>query len=141
MKTYDNPLTISYNLGEHDFAAGNMALAIQRPKGVKSCRVEEMHVAVTEVFNGSVSKAFLRIGTASDADKFAELDMDLAANTDGWGTNDDTDAIKTAGQFIDLDRAGDAGVSLDQLEVTTLQNVDGGTETGIGHVTVVLSWF
>ncbi len=141
MKTYDNPLTISYNLGEHDFAAGNMALAIQRPKGVSSCRVEEMHVAVTEVFNGSTSGAMLRIGTASDADKFAEMDMGLAANTDGYGTNDDTDAIKDAGLFIDLDRDGDAGASLDQLEITSLQNVDSGTETGIGWVTVVLSWF
>ncbi len=141
MKTYDNPLTISYDLGEHDFPDANMALAIQRPKGVSSCRIEEMHVAVTETFNGSVSKAFLRIGTASDPDKFAELDMDLAVITDGWGTNDDTDAIKDAGVFIDLDRDGDAGASLDQLEITSVANVDSGTETGIGHVTVVLSWF
>ncbi len=140
MKTYDNPLTISYNLGEHDFAQGNMAVAIQRPEGVKSCRVEEMHVAVTEVFNAVSDPAYLRIGTAADPDKFAEMNMGTAANTDGYGTNDDTDAIKTAGLFIDLDRAGDSGVSLDQLEITTLQNV-GGTPSGIGHVTIVLSWF
>ena len=140
MKSYDDPLTISYSFGLHDFAAGNLAVAIQRPKGVSSCRVDELHVAVTEVFNGVTTNAFLRIGTASDADKFAELDMGAAAATDGWGTNDDPDAVKAAGLFIDLDRDGDSSAALDQLEVTSLQNT-GGTPTGIGWVTIVLSWY
>ena len=143
MKSYDaqGPLTISYYLGLVDFPAVDLATAIQRPLGVSHCRVEELHVSVTEVFNGSVSGALLQVGTAADPDKFAELDMGLAAVTDGYGTNDDPDAIKTAGKFIDLDRDGDAGAALDQLELASVANVDAGTETGIGNCTVVLSWY
>lgn len=140
MDTYDKPLTISYSLGLVDFAAAATANAIQRPAGKSSARIEEIHVSVTEVFNAVTTPAYLRIGTASDADKFAELNMGTAAATDGYGSNDDPDAILAAGKFIDLDRAGDAGVSLDQLEVVTVQNT-GGTPTGIGYVTVVVSWF
>ncbi len=117
-----------------------MALAIQRPPNVSSCRVEEIHVQVTETFTADTLPAHILIGTASDADKFADLSMGLAAATDGYGTNDDTDAIKTAGQFIDLDRDGDAGAALDQLEVTTVANT-GGTPAGMGTIVVVLSWF
>lgn len=142
MKSYDQsgPLTISYSFGLHDFAAGNLANAIQRPKGISHARIDELHVGVTEVFNAVTTPAFLRVGTATDADKFAELNMGTAAATDGYGTNDDPDAIKTAGEFIDLDRDGDSGALLDQLEVTTLQNT-GGTPTGIGWVTIVVSWY
>lgn len=140
MYSYDQPLTIAYSLGLQDIAAAGAAFAIQKPKGMDHCRVEEIHVSVTEVFNAVTTAAFIRIGTASDADKFAELNMGTAAATDGYGTNDDTDAIKAAGLFIDLDRDGDSGAALDQLEVVTVANT-GGTPTGIGYVTVVLSWF
>jgi hypothetical protein len=145
MKSYDaqGPLTISYAVGDGivDIADGVvLALAIQRPANVSSCRVEEVHVQVTETFNAVTTSAFVRIGTAADADKFAELDLGVAAATNGYGTNDDADAIKAAGKFIDLDRDGDAGAALTQLEVTTLANT-GGTPAGQGTITVVLSWF
>ena len=140
MAGYDNPLTISYSLGLLDFAAGATANAIQRPAGKEHARIEELHVSVTEVFNGVTTNAFLQVGTASDANKFADMDMGAAAATDGYGTNDDPDAILAAGAFIDLDRDGDSGASLDQLEITTVPNT-GGTPTGIGEVTVVISWF
>jgi hypothetical protein len=143
MKTYDaqGPLTIAYYMGLVDFPTPNLASAVQRPAGVSHCRVEEIHVAVTETFNGTSNPGHVLIGTAADPDKFADLDMGVAAITDGYGTNDFPAAIKEAGEFIDLDRDGDAGVSLDQLEVVTTPMVDAGTETGIGHVTVVLSWY
>ena len=140
MKTYDKPLTISYSFGEQDIAAAGAAFAIQRPAGVSSARVDEIHVSVTETFNAVTTQAYIRIGTASDADKFAELNMGTAAATDGYGTNDDADAIKEAGKYIDLDRDGDSGAALDQLEVVTVANT-GGTPAGIGFVTVTISWF
>lgn len=143
-KHYDGGLTISYNMGIHDFGAGGDALAIQRPYGSDGgytfARIEEIHVAVTETFTADTTAGFVRIGTASDADKFAELGMGLAADTDGWGTNDDTDAIKAAGQSIDLDRDGDSGASLDQLEVAFVAPT-GGTPAGQGYVTIVITWW
>jgi hypothetical protein len=145
MKSYDTqgPLTISYAVGDGlvDIADGSvLALAIQRPLGVSSCRVDEIHVQVTETFTAVTLAAHILIGTASDADKFADLSMGVAAATDGYGTNDYAAAIKTAGKFIDLNRDGDSSASLDQLEVTTVANT-GGTPAGIGTITVTLSWF
>ena len=140
MKSYDNPLTISYSLGSHDFGAGAGAYAIQRPKGKGSARIEEIHLAVSETFTDDSTTGFVRIGTAADADKFAELSTATAAATDGFGTNDDQDAIKTAGLFIDLDRDGDSGAALDQLEVALVAPT-GGVPAGIALVTIVVSWF
>jgi len=137
---YDNPLTISYNFGVEDFADAAQALAIQRPNGKKFARIEDLHVAVTETFNAVTTSAFLRIGTASDADKFAELDMTTAADTDGYGTVDDTDAIKAAGKEIDMDNDGDSAAAIDQLEVATIANT-GGTPAGQGYITIVVSWW
>lgn len=138
--SYDNPLRVSYNMGIHDFGAGGDALALQRPVGRNFARVEEIHVAVTETFTADTTPGYVRIGTASDADKFAELAMGTAADTDGYGTNDDTDAIKAAGKEIDLDNDGDAGASLDQLEVAFVAPT-GGTPAGQGYVTIVMSWW
>jgi hypothetical protein len=141
MSGYDNPLTISYNFGSHDFGAGAGAHAVQRPYGTTMCRIEEIHVGpITETFTADTTAAFVRVGTASDPDKFAELAMATAAATDGYGTNDDNDAIKAAGKFIDLNRDGDSGASLDQLEVTFVAPT-GGTPAGIGVPTVVLAWY
>lgn len=143
MKTYDDALTISYPVGDGivDIADGSvLALAIQRPANVSSCRVVEIHVQVTETFTDDTLEAHILIGTAADPDKFADLNMGTAAATDGWGTNDDPDAVKDAGKFIDLDRDGDAGAALDQLEVTTVANT-GGTPAGMGTIVIVLKWF
>lgn len=137
---YDNALPISYNLGLIDFGAGTVALAIQPPVGKTFGRIEDIHVAVTETFTTDTTPGYVRIGTASDADKFAELNMGTAAATDGFSTRDDSDAIKAAGLRIDLGRDGDSGAALDQLEVAAVAPT-GGTPAGIGYVTVVISWF
>ena len=141
MKTYDNPLTIAYNVGGlHDFGAGALAFAVQRPANVSMARIEEIHVAVFETFTADTLAAYIQIGTAADADKFAQLEMGLAAITDGWGPNDDADAIKAAGLMIDLNRDGDSDASLDQLEVN-YTSPTGGTPAGTGYVTIVISWY
>jgi len=139
---YDNPLTISYNLGLQDIAAGAVALAIAPPLGKTKCRIEDIHVAVTEVFNGVTTNAFIRIGTAGDADKFAELDMQAAAATNGYNIGD---APAAATPLKDVGYGGNGVVDLtqeaiNQLEVVTVANT-GGTPTGIGHVTVCISWW
>ena len=145
MKSYDQvgPLTISYPVGDGivDIADGTPeALAIQRPPNVSSCRLEEIHTQVSETFTADTLEGHILIGTAADPDKFADLGMALAAATDGDGTNDYPGAIKDAGRFIDLDRDGDSGATLDQLEVTTVANT-GGTPAGQCTIVVVLSWF
>ena len=143
-KSYDQPLVITYNFGLHDFAAGNLASAISAPRGMTGCRIEEIHVSVTEVFNAVTTPAFVRIGTSADADKFAELNMNVAAATDGYGIDDDPDPDSV---LIDNGYGGkgvvdmsSSGENIDQLEVVTVQNT-GGTPTGIGHLTVAVAWW
>ena len=143
-QSYDNPLTITYNFGLHDFAAGNLASAISAPRNATRCRIEEIHVSVTEVFNAVTTPAYVRIGTASDPDKFAELNMNAAAATDGYGIDDDPDpsSVLTDNGYggagvVDMSSSGE---NIDQLEVVTVQNT-GGTPTGIGHLTVTVSWW
>lgn len=136
-KTYDMPLTVSHNLGSHDFGAGGDALAIGRPPGVQFARVSLLGLAATETFTNDTTPAYVRVGTASDADKFAEFDLGTTADTDGLTTNV---GVTAAGNFIDLDRDGDSGASLDQLEVAFVAPT-GGTPAGIGSVTLVVDWW
>ena len=139
-QSYDNPTVISYNMGELDLGAGAEAPAIRIPAGKKFARIEEIHVAVSETFTAVTTPGYVRLGTAADADKFVELNMGTAADTNGYGTSDDADAIKSAGKFIDLDRDGDAGVALTQLELNTVQPT-GGTPAGRGYLTVAIAWW
>ena len=140
--SYDNPFVVSYAFGLHDFAAAALAGAIAVPLGVGRCKIEEIHVSVTEVFNGVTTNAFVRIGTAGDADRYAELDMQAAAATDGYGI---ADAPAAATPLKDIGQGGDGVVdiateAITQLEVVTVQNT-GGTPTGIGYLTVVVAWW
>jgi len=142
MSNYDNPLTISYSLGLQDIAAAGAAFAIAVPSGKTRCRIEDIHVAVTETFNGVTTNAFIRIGTAADADRYAELDMQAAAATDGYNI---ADAPAADTPLKDIGHGGSGVIDIGQevitqLEVATIANT-GGTPAGIGHVTVVVSWW
>ena len=140
--SYDNPMHISYSFGLHDFAATALAAAIAVPKGVSRCRIEEIHVSVTEIFNADTTAAFVRIGTSADPDKFAELDMQLAALTDGYGI-DDAPAADTPLKDIGHGGFGVVDIATEditQLEIVTVKNT-GGTPTGIGYLTVVIAWW
>lgn len=138
--TYDRPFTVPYCFGVIDFGAGNVASAIPKPYGMTFARIEEISVSVSETFNQVTTPGYVRVGTASDADKFAEMNMGAAAITDGYSTKDDTDAIKAAGLNINLASDGDSGAALAQLEVTFVAPT-GGTPAGIGIPTIVVSWW
>lgn len=128
---YDNPLTVSYNMGLHDFGAGGDALAIKPPPGRNRGRIEDIHVAVTETFNQVTTPAYIRVGTAGDADKYAELNMGAAADTDAYNLRN------TGAQTSVIDLDAD---SISQVEVAYVAPT-GGTPAGIGYVTIVISWF
>jgi len=126
--SYSNPLVITYNLGLHDFGTAGDALAIKAPSGYASGRIMDIGVAVTETFTATTTPAYVRLGTTTDADAYAELNMGTAADTDYYNTQDDTDAII------------DADVTSTQIEVALVAPT-GGTPAGIGHVHVTIAWF
>ena len=131
--SYSNPLPVSYNMGIHDFGAGGDALAIKPPLRLNRGRVEDIHVAVTETFNQVTTPGFIRLGHASDADYYAELNMGAAADTDAYNLRD-------AGVVTNkIDLINDPGPPT-QIEVAFVAPT-GGTPAGMGYVTIVLSWW
>lgn len=125
---YDNPLTITYSLGLHDFGSGGDALGIKPPAGFTRGKIRDIGVMVTETFNAVTTPGYVRVGTATDPDAYAELNMGAAADTNYWNVLDDPDAI-----IADIPSAT-------QLEVALVAPT-GGTPAGIGYVNIVIDWF
>lgn len=126
---YDNGIVVTYSFGEHDFGAGGDALAIKPPTGYTRGRILDVGVMVTETFTNTTTPGYVRIGTATDADAYAELNMGVAADTNYYNTLDDTDAI------IEADIP-----SATQLEVALVAPT-GGTPAGKGYVNIVIRWY
>ena len=129
--SYDNPTTVSYCLGSHDFGAGAGAFAIKPPKGKKRGNVVDVQVQVTETFTQDTTPGYVRLGTTGDPDKYAELNMGAAAATDAYSLSD----TNASTNVIDL-----AVDSISQVEVA-LVSPTGGTPAGIGVVNIVIDWF
>lgn len=128
MSYKDGPV-MTYTLPAVDFGAGDSAYAIKAPNGFTKGRILEVGVVVTETFNQVTTPGYVRIGTASDADAYVELNMAAAAATDYYNNQDDTDAI------IDADIP-----SATQVEVACIAPT-GGTPAGIGDVQIAIRWF
>lgn len=124
---YNNPVVATYSF-VHDFGAAGDALAIKAPRGFDRGRILDIGVAVTETFTQVDTPAYIRLGTASDADAYAEMNMAAAADTDYYNTQNDTDAIINA------------DVTDAQIEVAFVAPT-GGTPAGIGTVNIVIAWF
>jgi len=125
---YENPTYVSYNFGIYDFGAASEALEINGPSGKKG-RVYDVHVAATETFNEVTTPAYVRVGSATTADEFAELDLGSTADADALSATNQTGALKAVN--IDADEA---------VKVAFVAPT-GGTPAGMGYVTIVIGWF
>jgi hypothetical protein len=130
VKTYDQPLVVTHVISDVDFGAGDSAYAIKAPYGYSRARLFDVGVLVTETFTNTTTAGFVRIGTAADADAYAELAMATAAATNYYNTVDDTDAIINA----------DIPTASTQLEVACIAPT-GGTPAGIGDVHIVIGYY
>lgn len=137
---YDNGRQISYSFGEIDFGAGGDALAIPVPYGAKGARIVDIAASVTETFTQDTTPGYVRLGTAADPDKFAELNLGVAADTDGYGTKDDDIFPAGSDEGIDLARDGDSGAALSQIEVAFVAPT-GGTPAGKAYVNIAIEWW
>lgn len=125
---YENPVYISYNLGEIDFGAGDSDHEIVGPDGKKG-RVYEVHVMVTETFTDDTLDGFVRVGSATDEDEFAELDMLTTAAGTAISAENQSGALKA----VNIDADEDVQVAI--------YAPTGGTPAGKGHVCIVIGWF
>lgn len=124
--SYENPSTVTFQFGQHDFGAGAGALSFKLPKGKKGRLIDVGVTNITETFTNTTTPAYFRVGTSGDADAYAQLNLATAAATDTFNTVDDTDAI-----------IEDALPADTQIEVTMVAPT-GGTPAGIGTPYVVV---
>lgn len=122
-----NPRTVTYTLPGVDFGAGNSAHAIKAPARFTKGLILDVGVVVSETFTEDTTQGFVRLGSATDADAYAELQMGTAAATDFYNTQDDPDAIINP------------NVTSTQIEVACIAPT-GGTPAGIGDVVIVIDW-
>jgi hypothetical protein len=114
MSHYDNPIVITYGLGDQDFGAAGDALAIKPPPGVSRGRIVDSHVAVKETFTAVTTPAYIRLGTAADADFYAELNLGTAAG----GANIDLSSASTTAEQIENFVNNVLGKALDDNNLT-----------------------
>ncbi len=124
--SYSQEQYITINLGLQDIAAAGESMSFKLPEG-KQGRLVDVIVSCVETFNAVTTEAFVDVGTAADTDAYAHCGMGETADTDTYL------ASENAGDIISA--AIPAGT---QVVVTTVQNV-GGTQTGIGHVNIVVA--
>lgn len=124
---YEVPRTlVTYTYKEHDFGAGAGAFAIKGPPGKKG-HIEHIGMHVTETFTNVTTPGYIRLGTATDADFYAEVNCGTAADTDYLSAD--------AGAINHADIAPDA-----QVEVALIAPT-GGTPAGIGIVQITVAWW
>jgi hypothetical protein len=127
--SYDNPSTVTFSFGAHDFGAGDGAKSFKLPKGYRGRLIDVGITNITEAFTNTTTAGFVRVGTDADADKYAQLNAGTTGIGDTVNTVDDTDAI------IDPDLPADT-----QIEVALVAPT-GGTPAGIGEAYVVVEIF
>ena len=132
MSTYDNPQIQTYSFGLFDFGTAGDATAIAVPAGKTRCRVIDINVCATETFNGT---AKIEIGTAGDANRYAELNLLTLADTNGLSMNPATEAF-------DVGYGGKGVVDITTEAITQLEVVfTAATTTGIGATSIVIGWW
>ncbi len=125
--TYDQPLSITYSFSAHDFGAGAGTDVIQGPAGHKG-RVRNVTLfEVSETFTNVTTAALIRVGTAADPDKHAEVDCGTTASG--------ASHVNTAAELYNTEIAADEAVHVDYVAPT------GGTPAGIGAVNVTIDWY
>ena len=128
---YENPYVCTYTFEPVDFGAGTYAGSIKAPAGFTKGRILDVGVfEITETFACDSTTGKVLLGTSGDADAYALLDIaDGTAATNTYNTQDDSDAIISA----DVTNA--------QIELTTIQCVDGSAAAGIASPFVVIAWY
>jgi hypothetical protein len=131
MNTYSNPLTQCYDFEPHDFGAGGDTHDIKGPPGMKGRLRSVLLFQVTEAFTATTTPAFIRVGTAADADKFIEVSCATTA----------IDAVVSASPDPAVYAPADTEIAADTAVRVTFVAPTGGTPAGIGKVQACIDWY
>ena len=130
--SYSNPISLNYCYGhKNDLGDGTPEQwSFKGPAGKKGMLID-IGIHVTETFACDQTPAAVQVGTSSDNDAYGKLNIpDGTAATNVFNVQDDTDAIIAEALPADT-----------QIEVTSTNGVDAGTEAGIGYEYVSVLWY
>lgn len=130
MGYHSPPVTISYHLGSINFAGAPAAQALRGPKGMTG-RLRDVFIMASTAFTADTTPAKIKIGTASDDDAYALVEVPVTAATDTFMASYHDTNWELSSDPIALDT---------QIEVAFVAPT-GGAATGTGLVTVVMDWF
>src|SRR5574343_887499 len=128
---YDNPIVVTHQFGGvNDFGAdADNVFYFQGPAG-KRGRILSIMVETREAFACTTTAAYVAVGTGSDPDAYAKLNIaDATPDNTVFTEADDTDAL------IAPDLPADTAIV-----VTCGQSVDDSADTGQGVVSIVVAW-
>jgi len=130
--SYSNPVTTRIQSGAaQDMGNGTPTVfSFKGPTGMQGTIID-VGIEVTETFACDSTEASFLVGTTSDDDAYAKLNItDGTALTDTFNIQDDTNAIISEALPADT-----------QIECKPVVGVDSGTEAGIGYPYVVVEWY
>lgn len=137
--SYSQPLRATYSFGLLVFTAA-LTTPINPPPGCSAGRVVDIHVRPTVTFTQVTTPAYVQIGTAGNATKYAQLNMGAAAAGSAYNL------VSTGGTpYIEANASIYSDINLVRDGVTSIQvkivPPTGGTPAGTGYLDVVLAWF
>lgn len=125
---YDQPQTMTFSVGLHDFGAGSEALSFKGPSG-KQGRVVDVICSATETFTATTTEAIIELGSTAGGAEYVNFGLGTLADTDTARASDTDGDIVSEGLPADT-----------QVEVT-LNAPTGGTPAGIAMVQVITEWW
>lgn len=131
MNTYSNPLSITYDFGQHDFGAGSDTHDIKGPPGMKGRVRNVLLKKVTEAFTATTTPAYIRVGTTADADKYVEVSCATTA----------IDGVVSAAPNPATYLPANTEIEADSIVRTSFIAPTGGTPAGIGEVQITIDWY
>lgn len=135
--SYDNATILNHSYNAQDIGNGTITKKIRPPRGATRGRVESIHLLASETFNQVTTQAYIRVGVASDLDKFAELAIGALAS---GATLSESDAATLASVLTDDGQFDLSQETEDELTVTMVAPT-GGTPAGIADVDLSIAWF
>lgn len=138
MASFSNPDQMTYSFGLLSFTSA-LTHAVKPPPRHNQGRVLDIHVRVTITFTQVTTPAFVNVGTAASASKYAQLNMGAAAAGSSYNFIDGagTPANMALVVFSDINLGRDA-VSAIQFQVVPMT---GGTPAGSGYLEIGIDWF
>ena len=129
--SYSNPVTTRIQSGDvQDLGGTPTAYSFKGPTGMQGTIID-IGIEVTETFACDSLEACFNVGTSSDADAYAKLNItDGTAITDTFNIQNDTNAI--IAEAIPADT---------QIECLPVAGTDGTSVTGQGYTYVVVEWY